>query len=80
MLPDVDKKEAFILNNTSIKEATEPLEKNHSVNNYKICELEIVMSSSSDDFLQFSNTDKIKKQIIQVLETESPIMRNLLSK
>ena len=80
IVTDADKKEAFILNNASFKEATVLTENHHSANTYKICELEIVMSSSSDDFLQFSNTDKIKKQINQVLETEAPIMRNLLAK
>lgn len=56
------------------------IEKNHSVNAYKICELEIVLSSSSNDFLDFANTSKIKNQINQVLEIEAPIKKNLLAK
>jgi very-short-patch-repair endonuclease len=55
-------------------------EKNVAPNLYEMSNLEIVFSNSSDDFLQFSNAQKIKAQINQVLETEAPIMRNLLAK
>ena len=47
---------------------------------YEVCNLDIVRSVSSEDFLQFSNAAKIKKQINQVLEIEAPITRNLLAK
>jgi very-short-patch-repair endonuclease len=75
-----DKKEDFILNNAPLREASAITEKNHSENIYKICELEIVLSSSSNDFLDFANTLKIKNQINQVLEIEAPIKKNLLAK
>lgn len=45
---------------------------------YKICNLEIVMSTTSDDFLQYGNFQKIRDQIKTVVETEAPIMKNLL--
>ena len=47
---------------------------------YKICNLEIVLSTSSDDFLQNRNFQKIKDQINAVVETEAPIMRSLLAR
>jgi hypothetical protein len=75
-----DKKEDFILNSASLRETSTITEKNHSENIYKICELEIVLSSSSNDFLDFANTLKIKNQINQVLEIEAPIKKNLLAK
>lgn len=75
-----DKKENFIFNNASFKGASVMIERNHSVNIYKMCELEIVLSSSSNDFLDFANTLKIKNQINQVLEIETPIKKNLLAK
>lgn len=52
---------------------------NTSVNTeYKVCNLEIVKSTTSDDFLQYGNFQKIKDQIKTVVETEAPIMKNLL--
>ena len=45
---------------------------------YKVCNLEIVMSTTSDDFLQYGNFQKIRDQIKTVVETEAPIMKNLL--
>ncbi|NEM97191.1 DUF3320 domain-containing protein [Pontibacter burrus] len=47
---------------------------------YEVCQLESVLTSSSDDFLQPWNRDKIAQQIMQVLTTESPISQNLLCK
>ena len=47
---------------------------------YKVCNLEIVNSTSSDDFLQYRNFQKIREQIQAVVETEAPIMRNLLAR
>ena len=47
---------------------------------YDVCNLDIVLSNSSEDFLQFGNAQKIKNQINQVLEIEAPITRNLLAK
>ena len=47
---------------------------------YKLSNLEIVMSTSSDDFLQYRNFHKIKEQIHAVVETEGPIMRSLLAR
>ena len=47
---------------------------------YEVCNLDIVLSNSSEDFLHFNNAQKIKSQITQVLEMEAPITRNLLAK
>jgi hypothetical protein len=63
MITDEDKKEDFILNSASYRETSTITEQKHSENIYKICELEIVLSSSSNDFLDFANTLKIKNQI-----------------
>lgn len=70
----------LVLNNsTQIKEM--PVVDSASVKlEYKVCNLEIVMSTSSDDFLQYRNFQKIREQIRAVVETEAPIMRNLLAR
>ncbi len=47
---------------------------------YDVCNLDMVLSNSTENFLQFSNAEKIKSQINQVLEIEAPITRNLLAK
>jgi hypothetical protein len=47
---------------------------------YKVCQLEVVYSTSSEGFLQPSNRQKILGQIRQVVETEAPISRSLLCK
>jgi very-short-patch-repair endonuclease len=47
---------------------------------YKICDLETVYTSSSDDFLQYYNVQKIKDQMQAVVEVEAPITRNLLAR
>lgn len=47
---------------------------------YKLSNLEVVLSTSSDDFLQYRNFQKIKEQIHAVIEAEAPIMRNLLAR
>ncbi|MBA9076829.1 DUF3320 domain-containing protein [Rufibacter quisquiliarum] len=47
---------------------------------YEVCQIESVQANSSEDFLQPWNQEKIKNQIMQVLNTESPISQNLLSK
>jgi very-short-patch-repair endonuclease len=47
---------------------------------YHVCNLAIVLSTTSEDFLQFSNGQKIKNQISQVLDIEAPITKNLLAK
>ena len=73
-------RESFVLNKASFKEHETVTENHLSANIYQVCELDIVLSSSSEDFLQFSNAQKIKDQIGQVLETEAPIVRNLLAK
>lgn len=46
--------------------------------NYQVCNLEIVLAKSSDDFLQLWNKSKVEEQILQVLEIESPISKSLL--
>lgn len=50
------------------------------IRDYTICFLESISTSSSDDFLQFTNFDKIKEQIRLVVETEAPIIKNLLAR
>lgn len=47
---------------------------------YEICEVEIVLTTSIEDFLMYHNREKIKMQIAQILQIESPISKNLLSK
>lgn len=47
---------------------------------YEICQLEPILTSSSEDFLQALNRNKISQQIMQVLDVESPISQNLLCK
>ncbi|MEO9146930.1 MAG: DUF3320 domain-containing protein, partial [Ginsengibacter sp.] len=80
MSPEPEKSEPVVLNNSSYREASKVTENHLSVNQYNICNLEIVLSSSSNDFLDFANTSKIKNQINQVLEIEAPIKKNLLAK
>ncbi|RDV11468.1 DUF3320 domain-containing protein [Pontibacter diazotrophicus] len=45
---------------------------------YEVCQLETVLTNSSEDFLQPLNCEKVAQQIIQVVNTESPISQNLL--
>lgn len=67
--------------NSSSHIADVPGTVNASVENeYKVFNLEIVMSTSSDDFLQYRNFQKIRDQIRNVVEAEAPIMRNLLAR
>ncbi|MEO7047031.1 MAG: DUF3320 domain-containing protein, partial [Ferruginibacter sp.] len=80
IVPAANKTDNVVLNNASFLKTTGLINKDNSANMYKICELEIVWSSSSNDFLDFANTLKIKNQINQVLEIEAPIKRNLLAK
>lgn len=47
---------------------------------YKLSNLEIVRSTSSDEFLQYRNFQKIKDQINAVVDNEAPIMKNLLAR
>jgi len=47
---------------------------------YEICQLRIVSSISSEDFLSPVNHELIRSQLIDVLEVESPISKNLLCK
>ena len=49
-------------------------------NKYEMCNLEIVLCNSSEEFMFPSNRNKITDQINKVLEVESPISRNLLCK
>src|SRR5665647_2290570 len=76
----MEKTEPLVLNNAHQAEAVAPIKNNFAANLYTICNLDIVRSTSSDDFLQYSNTQKIKDQIKQVLDIEAPIMRTLLVK
>ncbi|CAN5752091.1 DUF3320 domain-containing protein [soil metagenome] len=79
-IPEIIEPESIGLNSDDTFDTIIVPANNDSSNTYQICDLEIVLSSSSDDFLQFSNAQKIKNQIRQVLETESPMMKNLLVK
>lgn len=47
---------------------------------YEICQLPIVSSISSEDFLSPVHRELIRSQLLQVLEVESPISKNLLCK
>ncbi len=51
-----------------------------AVYHYEVTNLAPVNSTSSDEFLSFSNKRKILAQIEQVLQTEAPVSKNLLSK
>ena len=68
------------LKNRSTAEIFIPAEPNLIDNEYIICELQIMLTTSSEDFLQQYNKQKIKDQINLILETEAPIMRNLLTR
>jgi hypothetical protein len=47
---------------------------------YDLCEIEVVLTTSNEDILLPQNKGKLKAQIFNVLETEAPISRSLLSK
>lgn len=47
---------------------------------YVVTQLEPVLTTAAEDFLSAQHKGKIKEQILQVLETESPISKNLLCK
>ncbi|TXK24749.1 DUF3320 domain-containing protein, partial [Pontibacter qinzhouensis] len=47
---------------------------------YEACQLAPVMTSSSEDFLQHHNRDRVARQIMQVVDIESPVSLNLLCK
>lgn len=47
---------------------------------YDIAIVETFLASSSEDFLQPHNKAKVVGQILQILERESPVSKNLLSK
>lgn len=47
---------------------------------YEVYPVEIQLTTSAEDFFLPQNAEKIKTQIYNVLETESPISRDLLSK
>ncbi|MFB9864912.1 DUF3320 domain-containing protein [Rufibacter immobilis] len=47
---------------------------------YEVCQMETIQTTSSEDFLQPWNRDKVTQQIMQVLAMESPISQNLLCK
>lgn len=47
---------------------------------YANCTLDFTHAGSSDDFLQPHNNQKICNQILQVIEVEAPISKNLLCK
>lgn len=62
--------------------ASNPMEPkpNSSAIAYEICLLNPAASNSSDEFLLVQNKDRVKAQILKVLETESPISKNLMCK
>ncbi|MBC7759505.1 MAG: DUF3320 domain-containing protein, partial [Phormidesmis sp. FL-bin-119] len=79
--PALEKTEPLVFNNFPPAEVIAVESKSNFAGNlYPICNLDIVRSTSSDDFLQYHNTQKIKDQIKQVLDIEAPIMRILLAK
>jgi len=80
ILLDKDKSDHLTFNNLISTQTVIPILNNISPNIYEICNLEIVYPTSSEAFLSYSNTQKIKDQVKQVLETEAPIMRSLLAK
>ena len=45
---------------------------------YEVCQLKTIQTSSSEDFLQPWDREKVAQQIIQVVNTEPPISQNLL--
>ncbi|WP_205702873.1 DUF3320 domain-containing protein [Botryobacter ruber] len=47
---------------------------------YEVCQLDPVLANSSEDFLLPSNRNKIARQMMQIVNTESPISQNLLCK
>ncbi|SEI82910.1 Superfamily I DNA and/or RNA helicase [Dyadobacter sp. SG02] len=51
-----------------------------SAKKYEVALVETILAKSSDDFLQPFNRQKISHQIMTILESESPISKNLLSK
>jgi len=71
---------AQVFNSSLIVEEKLVTNVDSAINEYNICILDEVMSVSSDDFLQYRNFEKIKDQINAVVETEAPIMRNLLAR
>ena len=78
--PAIEKTEPIVFNNIQPAEVVADIKNNFAGNLYSICNLDIVRSTSSDDFLQYHNTQQIEDQIQQVLDIEAPIMRNLLAK
>ena len=78
--PASAKTETLVLNYFEPAEVVVNIKSNFAGNLYTICNLDIMHPTSSDDFLQYHNTQKIRDQIKQVLDIEAPIMRNLLAK
>jgi Protein of unknown function (DUF4011)/REase_MTES_1575/Protein of unknown function (DUF3320)/AAA domain len=74
-----NKKDTFITNSNSIFLENKIVE-NKSYKEYEICNLDIVLSTSSDDFLQTHNRRKICDQIFNVVQVEAPISKSLLCK
>lgn len=79
ILQIVENKEAMVFNNnqSNIQQET----KSHSSGlstEYNVCNLEIIPTSSSDDFLQYYNFEKIRNQLVRIVEEEAPISRDLL--
>lgn len=73
------KTDDFVFNKMAqIVEASPVVAKEYT--EYSVCQLDAVPSTSSEDFLQPSNRQRILGQIRQVVETEAPVSRNLLCK
>ena len=60
--------------------ATESKQILKTIKYYRAHKIQQNTGLSSEDFIQHINRDKITQQIIQVLEVEAPISKNLLSK
>lgn len=79
IVPVVDNKETMILN--SYQAIVEPESQSHSTTlstEYKVYNPEIVLASSSNEFLQYYNFQKIRNQLMEVVQAEAPISKDLL--
>lgn len=47
---------------------------------YEVCEVEAQSTNAAEDFMMSRHSEKITEQIFNVLQTESPISKNLLSR
>ena len=80
-IPHYEKPLEEVLNNSYNNIQPEILQnKKAETTQYNVCNLEIALCSTSEDFFWNINRKKITDQILNVLETESPVSYNLLCK